>query len=538
MKKTIFFLILFSIFLFYLKSYALENLDFMHVISYEGDVAIKKEDTKDWIQIDLNMPIEENDELWVSSNSRLELRTKNGSFIRLNEYSAMDVFSLSSNGYQLYSDGGDIYVNYKSDYSSILQFDTPSITVKAFDNARFRVEIFDNGETEITVYEGEVIVENKSDRWKVKKDYKVLFNEDDILEKSKIYGFDEWEKWNIDRDKIFTVRNKSIKYLPDELHAYSYDFDKYGKWVYEERYGYVWQPTVIVINDWAPYRHGYWMWISGDYVWISLEPWGWVPYHYGRWIYSSRYGWLWVPPTRGLVYWGPGFVGWVYTDDYVCWVPLAPGEVYYGYRYYGPYSVKINNVNINVTKIVYKNISVPNGYTVIHKKNFLTANLIFERVFENPFLSPKAKFIRPDFDRENIRKDLVGKKFIKEDRRPPEFLLERKLGVIKDKKPFVVKESPEMIKKQKILEEKDGVQKDKYKTPVKEELKRSKNINIDEIKPVVKEKKVIKKREKFKIERRILEKKGERAPEKEKHMDKEVEKKQSEKIKDRFNTKD
>jgi hypothetical protein len=33
---------LFSILFFYSSAYALEHLDYLHVISYEGDIAIKK----------------------------------------------------------------------------------------------------------------------------------------------------------------------------------------------------------------------------------------------------------------------------------------------------------------------------------------------------------------------------------------------------------------------------------------------------------------------------------------------------------------
>jgi len=80
--------------IFYSNAFALEYLDYIHVISYEGDVAIKKNDTGDWIQIDLNMPVEEKDSLWVPKKSRLELRTKNGSFVRLNEYTLLDVLFL------------------------------------------------------------------------------------------------------------------------------------------------------------------------------------------------------------------------------------------------------------------------------------------------------------------------------------------------------------------------------------------------------------------------------------------------------------
>lgn len=521
--KKLFFCILFLIY-FTGQGNCLEKLDLIHVISYEGDVALKRDEADEWNEIDLNMPITENDQIWVASKSKLELRTKNGSFVRLNEYTSMDVLYLSKSGYQLFSEGGDIYVNYKGDLNNFFQIDTPSITIMAYDDVKFRVEVFDDGETDVSVFEGEVYITNKRHKITLRENEKASFDEDSILEKGKIYRLDDWERWNINRDRVFSKQPVSTKYLPDELHSYAYDFDQNGKWFFEREYGYVWQPTVIVIRDWAPYRHGYWIWIRGDYVWVSLDPWGWVPYHYGRWVYSSRYGWIWVPPSRGLVYWAPAYVGWVYMGDYICWVPLAPGEIYYGYGYYGPYSVNITNVNINVTKIVYKNINAPNGYAVIHKKNFLTAQQIYEKLHENPFISRKIQVGRPDFEHHE-KKNIIGKKFFSENKRPPKILLERKIETIKERKPFIVKKSPEKFKHEKDPYEKRTIMKDKKTiddTKLKEELKPYKTRETQELKPVEK-KKQFRKREKFKEKFDYHDKPEKKVLEKEKIMDKKIE---------------
>ena len=85
---------------------------------------------------------------------------------------------------------------------------------------------------------------------------------------------------------------------------------------------------------------------------IFCEPWGWVPYYYGRWAFLASIGWCWVPPpVTAPVLWRPGFVAWILTPTYVSWVPLAPGEIYYGHRYYGPNSVNATNLNINKINI-------------------------------------------------------------------------------------------------------------------------------------------------------------------------------------------
>jgi len=178
--------------------------------------------------------------------------------------------------------------------------------------------------------------------------------------------------------------------------------DDNGRWIYTRDYGYVWNPTVVV-SGWAPYRHGRWVWMHEDYVWVSYEPWGWAPYHYGRWAFRIGIGWFWVPPAINAVFWSPGFVAWIYTPTYVSWVPLAPRETYYGYGHYGPHSVNLTKVNIKTVNVtnVYVNSRVTNAVTVINRDTFLTGKQV--KVAgrpANPFVpgarvSPGRPDIRP-----------------------------------------------------------------------------------------------------------------------------------------------
>ncbi len=194
----------------------------------------------------------------------------------------------------------------------------------------------------------------------------------------------------------------------------------------------------MVSAGWAPYRTGRWVWIGGDYVWVSYEPWGWAPYHYGRWAHVPSFGWCWIPPTRGAVYWGPGFVGWISTPTHVSWVPLAPGEIYYGHGYYGPHSVNITNINIttiNVNKIVYRNVRVQNAVTVIHHDTFVTGRHVDVRVKGNPFLREKIHIGRPDIRPERATAAPVFRE-IPQVRRPPAQIREIRVREIKERRPL------------------------------------------------------------------------------------------------------
>jgi len=114
----------------------------------------------------------------------------------------------------------------------------------------------------------------------------------------------------------------------------------YGSWI-EVDYGVVvWRPTIIRVN-WMPYQMGQWVWTYDGWYWDSYEPFGFITYHYGRWYYDDYYGWLWYPDYQ----WAPAWVEWRYDNDYIGWAPLNPYAVfsvsvgiYFTTTYYTPYS--------------------------------------------------------------------------------------------------------------------------------------------------------------------------------------------------------
>jgi len=113
----------------------------------------------------------------------------------------------------------------------------------------------------------------------------------------------------------------------------------YGSWI-EVDYGVVvWRPTIIHTN-WTPYNVGRWIWTYDGWYWDSYEPFGHVTYHYGRWYYDDYYGWLWYPDYE----WAPAWVEWRYDNDYIGWAPLHPYAtfsisigIFWSNVYYSPY---------------------------------------------------------------------------------------------------------------------------------------------------------------------------------------------------------
>ena len=415
-----------------------EGLGHARLSLIDGDVQIKSEDSPEWFPASVNMPLRDGDSIWVPDGSRAEVQLSGGTQVRLDELTSLDLLNISRDSSQFYLVEGSAYVNFRGGRSnSLVQIDTPISSVRAYDRAAFNIDVAGSGDTDVSVYKGLVHAESGSGSTRVTAGNSLEIN-DDYADLASLGRADAWERWNTERDRRFEERRYSSQYLPDELETYASDFDDNGRWVSVRDYGYVWTPTVQVSVGWSPYRNGRWSWIGSDYVWVGYEPWGWAPYHYGRWAYSASVGWFWIPPARGSVYWGPGYVGWVRTPTYVAWVPLAPRETYYGHGNYGPHSVNIINININtiIVKNTYRNVNVTNGVTVVHHDTFVKGKHVDFKVKENPFLRERVNIGRPDIKPERETRMAVIRD-IPRAKEPPKKIREIKIRELKETRPMV-----------------------------------------------------------------------------------------------------
>jgi hypothetical protein len=434
MAKVIKRLLILLVILF--PSYAFSAVDpgIFRLSLADGDVQVYTQDAGEWVPASINMPVMEGDRLWVPEDGRAEIQARGGAYIRLDGGTALDLLSLEEDATQFYQDSGYTYINNRRGGIGHIQVETPLSSVSIYDNSIVMIDVSKSGATEVSVLKGYAYAETRSGKTRITAGNSLYIGEDLYAELSPIGPPDEWEKWNRKRDRRLSELAESSRYLPEDLDAYSSDFDEGGRWVYAAPYGYVWSPSLTISVGWAPYRHGRWVWVGGHYTWISYEPWGWVPYHYGRWSFVARIGWCWVPPVRGDIYWGPGYVGWVYDPGYaaIAWVPLAPGEIYYGYGYYGASSVNIVNINIQKTVIhqEFRNVSVRNAVTVISRDTFLTGRETKVSVKGNPFLKAKANIGPPDIKPQRATMIPVIKK-IKPSKQPPEKLRSVRLEAIK-----------------------------------------------------------------------------------------------------------
>lgn len=414
-----------------------DGLGELRMTLVDGDVQLWDDEAREWVPVAINMPLREGDRLWVPEEGRAEIQSRNGTYVRLNERTGLDLLRIEQDSLQLYLSQGQVHVNFPGSRDSRVQIDAPMSTVRAYERARFGVDVFRQGDTDISVYDGEVYVESSRGRTMLREGRQLSLG-DDYSDIFSLGRETSWERWNRERDSRLADRRYRDDYLPEELRYYGSDFDEYGRWVYAREHGYVWTPTFSVSVGWSPYRDGRWIWRGGDYVWLSYEPWGWVPYHYGRWTFVVNIGWCWVPPARGSVYWGPGYVGWVYTPTYVAWVPLAPREIYYGYGYYGSYSINIINITIGSMRVRhdYRNVRVRNAVIVLDHDSFRRGRRTEFRVRENPFHEHYTHMGRPRIS--PVRESYIPVlREIPEKKRPPRVIREVKVKEVRQERPFV-----------------------------------------------------------------------------------------------------
>ena len=353
----------------------------------DGDVMFRTPDDDEWLPASINTPLDEGDAVWCPDNSRVELQLPDGTMVRLDGGSQLDLIANEDGFTHLHLASGRLYLRTsQTSGNNSLQIDADDTTVLPAARTRLRIDMLPNNQEDVAIFKGTAYVEGNGSRTKVRAGEHIAL-EEGHSELLPLNPADNWEFWNVARDRAQSRSAEIDTNLPDELRGYSAELDANGRWERVPEYGMVWRPTVILSDDWAPYRSGRWIWKGDDYVWISFENWGWAPYHYGRWAVVSGFGWCWVPPVRGDVYWGPGYVGWYNTGSHVGWTPLAPGEIFYGRRHYGRHSAIITSVNVNPATVIYRNRHNPGGLTVIQHDDFLRGRIIRQQPARNATIS-------------------------------------------------------------------------------------------------------------------------------------------------------
>ena len=296
-------------------------------ISYmTGKVSWRPDGTTEWSRAALNLPMRQGAQVWLATNSRLELQFDDGSTVRLGD-AAVATFQT------LYSDKEGEFTEIKlnagtsswhlKDKYSIYQVDCPCDSVKSFGPSDFRVDIKPKANS-LAVRRGRAtITAGGRDTPILASQYTVVNGPDDPVRVHTLGAKDPWDHFNDNRDAVLA---EQPAHVPENIALVSGGLDRQGRWYDDPHDGWVWAPRVEV--GWRPYHRGHWAWVDPyGWTWVSADPWGWAPYHYGTWA-RFKFGWGWCPGPA-VQYWSPARVDFCESNGYVSWVPLAPEEVAY-----------------------------------------------------------------------------------------------------------------------------------------------------------------------------------------------------------------
>jgi hypothetical protein len=179
------------------------------------------------------------------------------------------------------------------------------------------------------------------------------------------------------------------------------DLQPYGTWVSDPEYGNVWIPDAD--ENFRPYAtRGHWVITDYGNTWVSDYPWGWATFHYGRWRYDDYYGWEWIPGHE----WAPAWVTWRHGGGYYGWAPLMPGisisiSIGGGYRVPDNYWVCAPQAYIASPNIY--NYYVPHNRAVTIINNTTVINNTYVKNNVTYVSGPRVQEVRQVTRNNNIR---------------------------------------------------------------------------------------------------------------------------------------
>ena len=336
-----------------------------------GTVSLQPSGDTTWSLATPNYPLTTGDRLYADRGARAELQVGRLS-LRIAEESDVTVTSLTDQFLQVGLAQGTLRVSvYEMSPGDSVEIDTPRGALTLLAAGEYRVDSpADDRPMVIAVARGTLQWTAGGVAQMVQGGQAITVSGIDPIQVASAVPAppDDFDRWSALRDQKLAM-SPSAKFVGRDIPGYS-DLDDAGAWQPDAEYGPVWYPSGLA-PDWAPYRHGHWVWIEPwGWTWVEREPWGYAPFHYGRWVYV-RSRWGWAPGTwAGRPYYAPALVVFVDGSSFragaQAWFPLGPGEPYRPWYHAGEaYRHRVNVVRFgrvrnveptaDVTAINYRN---------------------------------------------------------------------------------------------------------------------------------------------------------------------------------------
>jgi hypothetical protein len=278
-----------------------------------GAMVLREDGSKDAAVV--NLPLAPGDTVVTSAGGRCEMQFENGTVVRLDKGSRLRLAtvlapSLTSNWKitTLELERGQLYALPQSYAREMFQVVTPNAAASLKTRVRAYIRLDDGGGTSFFSDGGKFQLLYGADgrslkKVTVKSNHPVAVGAGHALaarvEKRDI----EFMAWNEYVDKHFKELHYGVSKVPPRLKfgntSLRYWAEKwssrYGEWIYDELFGYVWRPADERFAYAArPFFHADFTRIGDELFLVPQQAWGWVPAHMGTWVWMSR-GWTWVP---------------------------------------------------------------------------------------------------------------------------------------------------------------------------------------------------------------------------------------------------
>ncbi|MDY0390168.1 MAG: hypothetical protein RBQ88_04515 [Desulfobulbus oligotrophicus] len=348
----------------------------------EGKLLRYVTEDKDWVMTVKDAPFGLQDALYSGENSKAEFILPNRTWLRVGEYSQVQLLTLSDEVTAMDIASGTSRL-YNKSRDVACKITTPFGYVVAYGGSVFDLYVGDDS-MEVIAIDGavDVVAHATQEKYEVREGGPSLVVSNKVTRGNGMVD-GVWDDWNEERDRLWSKRlhsNTSTSYLPEPLQDESYVLEENGRWervYYEDDYHNMWRPTKVE-PDWQPYTVGRWSLYYDDHCWIPNEPFGYLTHHYGSWVYiNSFHAWYWLPPVRRVVIstprflpvfgWFPGRVGWIHRGHSIGWIPLAPHEVYYGHHPWGRRTVVLKRtavpaLNLSTYRYLDQAVIIPRDY--------------------------------------------------------------------------------------------------------------------------------------------------------------------------------
>ena len=341
------------------KDFYFGHISYIETTPEGTDPVVLREGRLEPEQAVLNLPIGPGDTVRTSADRRCEIQFDTGTVVRLDfstEVRVETILARSLSSLESMSnlalDKGRVYVMYKEyNRGEMFQVLTPNAAVKMKHNSVAIIAAAEDGSTEAQVKYGKARVLFGADEKlladkAVRKGERLIVQKDDQSQLASAIADTAFELWNKDVNAHFedlheglTALPKPIQKLPGAVFYFAQTYgSRYGEWLWDDFYGYVWRPFLnngIYPWGWAPYYYGQWSYAAGQMFWVPQEPWGWIPYHLGVWQWDKKHGWVWLPGSMFASAWAT----WDFYFGYASW---RPWSLYDWMDGYGPYGMGLS----------------------------------------------------------------------------------------------------------------------------------------------------------------------------------------------------